>query len=46
MLASADLRGIGALPRHALRVLYRLAGRERGFLLGAHSDLVSWRRAG
>ena len=45
MLAS-DLRGIGALLRHALRVLYRLAGRERGFLLGAHSDLVSWRRAG
>ena len=45
LVCSADLRGVGALLRHSLRVVGRLAGRERGFLLGAHNGLVSWLRA-
>ena len=42
LVCSADLRGVSALLRHSLRAVGRLAGRERGFLLGARSWLVSW----
>ena len=38
---AARLRGLSVLPRHALRVLGRLAGHERRGLLGPSSGLVS-----
>ena len=39
LACSTDLRCIGVLRRHSLRVFGRLVGRERGFLLGARNGL-------